>query len=140
MAVIDCLEVVNYLAWWPASTGAQHHAALGLRTSMLNAGHRITGRSDVFHLAPDARYADSPYPEAIRSGDVRLRGKRFRCGHHGRVAARQRLPDHGTYSVVRRRRSGSRRCGMGEHIDAHSGQLTCLWSWTMCSQAAVWSS
>jgi hypothetical protein len=127
MAVIDCLEVVNYPAWWPASTEF-NIMALGLWTSMLNAGHRITavGGSDVFHLAPDARYADSPYPEAIMGPATCV----YAANDSG-AAIMDGLRRGSVYltmgpTVRFEARSGSRRCGMGEHIDAHSGQLDLL--------------
>jgi hypothetical protein len=68
VALADCLEVVNYPSWWPAAT-EYNVMALGLWTSMLNAGHRLTavGGSDVFHLPPGAFYMASPHPEAILS-------------------------------------------------------------------------
>jgi hypothetical protein len=68
VALADCLEIVNYPSWWPAAT-EYNVMALGLWTSMLNAGHRLTavGGSDVFHLPPGAIYKTSPHPEAILS-------------------------------------------------------------------------
>jgi hypothetical protein len=65
-AWFDCIEIINYPNWWPASV-EYNLMALGLWTSMLNAGYRLTavGGSDAFHMVPGTPFGRSPYAEAL---------------------------------------------------------------------------
>jgi hypothetical protein len=124
VALADCLEIVNYPSWWPAAT-EYNVMALGLWTSMLNAGHRLTavGGSDVFHLPPGTFYLTSPHPEAILSPATWVYAQNasalalmdgLRRGHaYVSMGPRVQFEAH----------SGAQSYRMGEHIAGDDGAL-----------------
>jgi hypothetical protein len=118
------MEIVNYPSWWPAATEF-NVMALGLWTSMLNAGHRLTavGGSDVFHLPPGAIYKTSPHPEAILSPATWV---------YAQAASALALMDglrrgHAYVSMGPRMQFEARACAqsyqMGEHIAGDGGAV-----------------
>jgi len=124
VALADCMEIVNYPSWWPAATEF-NVMALGLWTSMLNAGHRLTavGGSDVFHLPPGAIYKTSPHPEAILSPATWV---------YAQAASALALMDglrrgHAYVSMGPRMQFEARACAqsyqMGEHIAGDGGAV-----------------
>ncbi len=124
MSLVDCMEIVNYPSWWPAAT-EYNVMALGLWTSMLNAGHRITavGGSDVFHLEPGAIYKTSPHPEAILSPATWVYARNDSC-----LAIMEALRLGHAYVTMGPQLqfeawSDGICCGVGDHIDAASGQV-----------------